>query len=78
MREKLKDMVGARQTYTGIFERVGSKMDRRGAPVTTVILTDIRDAGGNLVTDHVWLNRTQGFKSLGWLTPGHIIQFDGR
>jgi sortase (surface protein transpeptidase) len=44
----------------------------------TVLLKDISDLNGNLLTDHLWFNYTKGFKNLGELNEGDVIQFDGR
>ena len=44
----------------------------------TVLLVDVRDSDGNLVTDHLWFNYTKGFESLGDLQEGDVIRFDAR
>ncbi len=31
-----------------------------------------------MVTDHLWLNVTKGFKALGTLYPGDVVAFDAR
>lgn len=73
-RYELGRRVKERGTFTGRFERVGGKDNNR----LTVCLTEIRDSRNVVVADHLWFNWTKGFKSLGWLNPGDIIQFDGR
>lgn len=76
MREKLKEINDVRATFTGTFARLGTKSSF-GHPKQTVLLTDVKDSAGKIITDHLWLNLTKGFASLN-LTPGVTIQFDAR
>ena len=78
MREKLGEAEGERRTFTGTFVRVGSKPGLSYGPEPTFLLSNVRDGEGNFITDHLWLNQTAGFKSLGYLDKGDVIQFDGR
>jgi hypothetical protein len=43
----------------------------------TVLLKDIRDARGEMVTDHLWFNLTKGLAALN-LRPGDTVRFDAR
>lgn len=76
MRERLQKSNGRRGTFTGTFERTGIKTSF-GHPKETVLLRDIRDEGGAIVTDHVWMNMTAGFRALD-LRPGDVVRFDAR
>lgn len=77
MREEL-ERVGSEERcrVEGTFVRVGSK---GGRTRLTALFQDIRLAGKKKVlTDHVWLNLTDGLKSLGELEPGDVVSFDAR
>jgi hypothetical protein len=76
MRKALAKDDGVRANYTGVFVRYGTKNGFKG-PVPTVLLSDIRDAAGQLVCDHLWFNLTKGFESAE-LCPGDHVQFDAR
>jgi YgiT-type zinc finger domain-containing protein len=86
MRKALKQIDGERKTFTGMFVRFGRK--HRFKPIkvgdewidydTTVLLRDIRDATGKIVTDHLWFNYTLGFARLGELSEGEEIRFNAR
>ena len=66
-----------RLTFKGVFERFGMKRGWKGRTETTVLLTDIRDADGDKITDHLWFNLTKGFSQT-HLEQGDIIQFEAR
>ena len=67
---------GIRATFSGIVERYGTKSSY-GHPKPTLLLKDIKDGGGMIVTEHLWFNLTQGFAKLG-LQPGDAVKFDAR
>lgn len=69
-----------RYRFSGTFEKYGFKYtDRyRTHAAGTVLLIDIKDEDGIVVTDHLWFNLTKGFRSLGILSPGDVISFNGR
>jgi hypothetical protein len=46
-------------------------------PVKTVLLKDVKDENGQLVTDHLWFNMTKGFEEAN-LQPGDIVEFRGK
>ena len=78
MRKALKQLEGERRRFTGTFCRFGQKNGWKGRTLTTVLLKDIKDARGNIVSDHLWFNLTKEFNNL-TLTEGTTrIAFDAR
>ena len=78
MRRELRRRSGERTAFTGEFVRYGSKPGYRGPPQKTILLRNIRDLKGQLVTEHLWFNLTKGFAALGLLAEGDRVQFDAR
>jgi hypothetical protein len=78
MRYKLKKINTERATFTGTFERRGTKKGWKGKIESTVLFLDIKDADGRIVTDHLWMNQTRGLTKIGMLNKGDVIQFDAR
>ena len=77
MRKDLKNIGSQdRHTYTGTFERFGIKKGYKG-PITTVLLLNICDREGNVVTDHLWFNKTKGFTKVD-LQQGDRVSFEAR
>jgi hypothetical protein len=77
MRTALKDIgSGYRHTFTGIFIRTGIKNGYKGI-LRTILLKDVKDSEGNVVTDHLWFNMTKVFQSAN-LSEGDIVQFNAR
>lgn len=76
MREELKRRDGERCHYTARVERFGNKV-RFGHDVPTILLVDVRDDDGALMTDHLWFNYTQGFQDSG-VRPGDSVEFCAR
>lgn len=59
MRNELKNIGNeTRNIYTATFKRFGTKSGYMGL-VETVLLTDIKDTEGNIITDHLWFNKTK-------------------
>lgn len=77
MRKELTRYIEIRGTFTGTFIRKGMKNGYKG-PLETILLGNIRNENGDILTDHLWFNMTKGFKSLGKLEEGDIIQFNAR
>ncbi len=77
MRAELKKRDGLRTTFTGTFERYGEKYVFRGLPLKTVLLVNIKDAGGDMVCDHVWFTMGKQLAGLK-LRRGDAVQFDAR
>lgn len=77
MREKL-EKIGSeeRHRFRGTFERFGEKKSF-GHVKKTVLLVDITDLDGNLLTDHLWFNFTKGFEKVS-PRAGDILEFDAR
>ena len=79
MRKELK-AIGKqeRHTFNGVFVREGLRSAYRGFPLSTVLLKDIKlKDSDKIITDHLWFNKTKGFKALN-LKEGNIVQFDAR
>lgn len=76
MRKKLSNIEGVRDTFTGVFERFGIKNGWNGIE-KTVLLKDIKNKNGDVVSDHLWFNLTKGFEKL-QLKKGDVVQFDAR
>jgi hypothetical protein len=47
------------------FKNTGTKIGWQGEILPTVLLNDIRDEQGNILTDHLWFNLTKQFEKLG-------------
>jgi len=67
---------GERSLYTGEFIRTGLKHGYMG-DVVTILLKDVKDESGKIVTDHLWFNMTKGFAQAD-LQTGDIVEFRGR
>lgn len=65
-----------RHTYTGTFERFGKKKGYMGIE-HTVLLKNVKNSAGQIVTDHLWFNKTKGFADAD-LKEGDIVQFEAR
>lgn len=77
MRMELKEIGSeTRHTFTGVFIRIGLKNGYK-CPLETVLLKDVRDSSGRIVTDHLWFNLTKGFQAAN-LHEGDVVQFDAR
>lgn len=77
MREALAPHHLRRLTFTGTFVRVGTKPGWKGKVVQTLLLRDIKDDAGNVLTDHLWFNLTREFATLD-LQEGDEVKFDAR
>lgn len=77
MREALARRVGARGRYTATVSRFGTKRAYRGPRLTTVLLVDVRDATGHVVTDHLWITVGKTVERLR-LASGDTVAFDAR
>lgn len=75
-RTELRENEGKRTAYTGEFVRNGIKHGFRG-DIITILLKDVKDETGKLVTDHLWFNMTKGFENAK-LEPGDIVEFRGK
>lgn len=77
MREQLKALEGVRGTFTGTVARFGTKKAYRGYPIPTIMLSEVRDAGGKIVTDHLWFKVGKQMEALE-LKTGEVVVFDAR
>lgn len=76
MRKELAKALETRTRFTGTFAKFGLKNGYMG-PERVVLLTDIKDASGEITTDHLWFNYTKGFKSLD-LKENDTVEFVAR
>lgn len=77
MRELLKEQEGVRGTFSGIVDRFGTKPAYRGPAIPTLMLKDVKDSAGKVVTDHLWMTQGKQIQSLA-LQIGDEIMFDAR
>lgn len=79
MREKLEKIEGTRGRFSGTIARCGHKSGWKGADIPTILLTNVRDASGRIVCDHLWFNMTKGFAGAGvGDNIGAMVKFDAR
>lgn len=78
MRKTLSKLNEFRGKFTGTFVRCGTKPGWKGNIDTTILLKDIKDMNGNIVSSHLWFNCTKGFMALGELNEGEMIEFFAR
>ena len=78
VRKKLAEQEDIRAPFSGTFERYGAKFGWRGKEIRTVLLKNIKDIDGNVVSDHLWFTETKRFQSLGELSAGDTISFEAR
>lgn len=76
MRRELAKMEEFRGTFRGTFARFGSKSGYKG-PEPTLLLQNVCNADGKLLTDHLWFNLTKGFTALE-LCENDVVSFDAR
>lgn len=76
MRKELAKMEDVRTVFTGVFVRFGEKNGYKD-PIPTVLLKNVCDESGKMVTDHLWLNLTKGFATLD-LKGGETVEFRAR
>jgi hypothetical protein len=76
MRKQLEKIHNKRCTFTGIVNRFGSKTNY-GHPKTTLLLKEIKDNSGKIVTEHLWFDFGKQFEKLN-LIVGDVISFDAR
>ena len=78
MRKVLRESLGVRKKFSGLFVRLGKKKNYRGHTEETVLIKTIIDLeDGNVVADHLWFAYTKGFQQVS-LEAGVRIEFDAR
>jgi hypothetical protein len=55
MRKLLKQQEGRRGEFRGTVAQFGTKRAFRGPDLPTMLLKDVEDETGQIVTDHVWM-----------------------
>lgn len=78
MRKELKQIEEVRTKFSGTFERFGWKKNYKGPPTQTVLLKNLKDDNGNILTDHAWFNYGKNFEKIGELKEGDEIYFYAR
>lgn len=78
MRKELMSLNGERNVFTGEFSRFGTKQGYKGME-RTVLLKNVKDFRGEVVTDHLWFNFTKGFANIeSLLVEGVEVEFNAR
>ncbi len=77
MREQLARLGDLRGRFTGTFVRYGTKPGWQGRIERTVLLKEVKDSRGVVVTDHLWFNLTKGFEMQD-LKAGDVVSFSAR
>jgi hypothetical protein len=55
MRKLLKQQEGRRGEFRGTVAQFGTKRAFRGSDLPTMMLSDVKDETGQIVTDHLWM-----------------------
>jgi len=79
MRAELKKLNNLRRVFSATVDRFGRRnVNRLNKDVVwTIVLKNITDKDGNLITDHIWLNLSKEFDKLN-LREGDRIEFSAR
>ena len=75
IRSELKNLAGKTVRFTATLDRAGTKPGNEHnyyAPIATRLLVDIRDSEGNIVADHLWIDRQKKLKKL---KTGTLVHF---
>lgn len=75
-RTKMAKNEGKRRVFTGTFARIGKKHGSKSG--ATILLTDVKNYRGDIVTEHLWVNYTKGIARLDSLFPGDVLKFKAR
>lgn len=67
------------QTFSGFFNRTGYRVEQDADGVDeyepTLLITNVKDGNGRMITDHLWFNYTADFQALGQLKSGELLKF---
>jgi hypothetical protein len=77
MRRALKSLEGVRTTFRGTVAQFGMKSGYTGRDFPTLMLKDVMNSSGNLVTDHLWFMVGKQLAAL-HLQIGDVISFQAR
>lgn len=78
MRKELKKMNKIRTKFRMEFVRYGKRTNWNGYEEVTYLFKNITNLNGKVVADHIWLKDGKRIRSLGPLTEGDIVEFEGR
>ena len=79
MRKQLEKRNNERFACQGEFVRFGWKTGYRGGALQTVLLRNVTDHSGILLSDHLWFNFTKQFeKQEHQLVEGAVVEFEAR
>jgi len=82
MRKELAKQKDKRDRFYGSFGQFGKKSNwKTGNIEKTVLLLDVRDRRGVIITDHLWFNYTKEFERINKKSPltyGDLLRFDAR
>ncbi len=78
LREQLAFLEGKKSVWYGTFEKYAWRHFQGRFVGKTLLLKDIRDKNGNVLSDHLWFHMTRGFEKLGKLEKGQVLKFDAR
>ena len=76
MRKELRKINGLRKTFTGKFHGYGIRQYLDFLVEGTILLIDVKDETGKIVSGHLWFYETKGFDNLGNINIGDTIKFD--
>lgn len=76
MRERLAQIKDVRATFRATVDQFGSRTSH-GHYKPMIMLANVRDSHGNVMTDHVWFDHCKWVDELN-LQPGDEIQFEAR
>lgn len=76
MRDRLRQINGMRARFRAIVGGFGERTSK-GHPKPMILLKDVRNLRGDLMTDHVWFDHRKWVDVLG-LKEGDEIEFDAR
>lgn len=77
VREELEKIHGVRAEFRGEVAKFGTKPTWKGPPIQTMLLRNVCDAGGKIVTDHLWFTVYKTLAELN-LEVGDEIVFEAR
>ncbi len=77
MRHALKSLEGVRTTFRGTVAQFGMKSGYTGRDLPTLMLKDVMDSAGILVTGHLWFVVGKQLAAL-HLQIGDVISFQAR
>jgi len=74
MRTELQALQGKRAKFAAIFGGY-STYRKKGVVGKSILLHDLRDMSGTLLTTHTWINYTVNFDAVGTFLKGDIVEF---